>query len=287
MKAYLRRPAALLAFTAVVSVAAAGGVAYATSSSGGGVIHGCYDARTGALRVIDPGGKCTAGETALSWNQTGPRGDTGRQGPKGATGATGPAGLKGDTGATGPADPAGPTGATGATGPAGPAGGATGATGPTGPAGPTGATGATGPTGPTGATGPAGPKGDTGDTGPEGPAGVTPGYVRVNADGSFTGSIASATVTNPQAGVYCIGGISPAPQTAVASPVSNAMFNAQGQVTGFTNVDTIVSDTVVSPPDVVAGGCSPTDQVRVTTYAAGNNGVSGLVNRPFTIWLSS
>ena len=28
-----------------------------------------------------------------------------------------------------------------------------------------------------------------------------------------------------------------------------------------------------------------TDQVRVTTYAAGNNGITGLVNRVFTIWL--
>jgi hypothetical protein len=75
-----------------------------------GVIHGCYSTSlahgspTGALRVIDTAklnGNCASWETALNWNQTGPRGPTGARGPtgpKGATGAKGPTGAKGATG---------------------------------------------------------------------------------------------------------------------------------------------------------------------------------------------
>jgi len=109
-----------------------------------GIIHGCHDNTTGALRVIDtadPAAACDPlAETSLDWSQTGPQGPAG---PQGATGPAGPQGLAG---------PAGPVGATGLPG----------------------ATGATGPTGSTGPQGPAGP------TGSAGPAGVS-GYEIVNS----------------------------------------------------------------------------------------------------------
>lgn len=80
-----------------------GTVAYAAIPDGNGVIHGCYDGRTGVLRVVDTSTSqtCRTNETALDWNQTGP------QGPAGPAGAAGP---QGETGATGPAGPAGADG---------------------------------------------------------------------------------------------------------------------------------------------------------------------------------
>jgi hypothetical protein len=118
-----------------------------------GRINGCYDFRSGALRVISEGQQCKKDEIDIFWNQTG---------PAGPAGATGPAGAPGAAGATGPAGAAGPAGPAGATGPAG----AMGPVGATGPAGPAGAM------GPAGATGPAGPAGPAGATGPAGPAGA-------------------------------------------------------------------------------------------------------------------
>lgn len=77
-----------------------GAVALAAIPGAGGVITGCYDTKSGALRVIDAqaGKACSKSETQLTWNQVGPqgpKGDTGVQGPKGDTGAQGPAGPKG------------------------------------------------------------------------------------------------------------------------------------------------------------------------------------------------
>ena len=93
-----------------------------------GRINGCYDFKSGALRVIPLGEHCKKDEIDIYWNQTGPAGPTGPTGATGSTGATGPAGPAGAIG------PAGPAGATGPAGPAGPPG-PGGATGPTGPAG--------------------------------------------------------------------------------------------------------------------------------------------------------
>jgi hypothetical protein len=114
-----------------------------------GRINGCYDFRSGALRVISEGQQCKKDEIDIFWNQTG---------PAGPAGATGPAGAPGAAGATGPAGAAGPAGATGPAGAMGPVG-ATGPAGPAGAMGPAGATGPAGPAGPAGATGPAGPAG--------------------------------------------------------------------------------------------------------------------------------
>jgi Collagen triple helix repeat (20 copies) len=108
----------VVAVTAVVVVAIAGGVSYAVAEiGGGGVINGCYKSQNGQLRLIDPASdSCHPSETAISWSQTGP------QGPPGPAGPAGPAGPKGDTGATGPAGPPGPIGPQGPAGPQGPQG---------------------------------------------------------------------------------------------------------------------------------------------------------------------
>lgn len=129
-----------------MAVALVASLAFAAIPGSDGVIHGCYNTSRGNLRVIDVAtDTCTDRETAISWNEVGPKGDAG---PQGETGPAGPSGPKGDVGATG------------ATGPAGPAG-------PMGPAGPRGEMGPAGPQGETGAVGAAGPQG------PQGPAGIS------------------------------------------------------------------------------------------------------------------
>jgi len=90
----------------------AGGIAFATIPDASGVIHGCYMKNGGTIRVIDDGvTKCAQNETALTWNNTGPRGPQGvpglqgvpgPQGPQGVTGPQGPSGLQGPPGVQGP-----------------------------------------------------------------------------------------------------------------------------------------------------------------------------------------
>ncbi|HEY2508442.1 MAG TPA: hypothetical protein VGI58_18140, partial [Streptosporangiaceae bacterium] len=67
----------LLAVTAVIAViAGTGGIALAaTASASSKVINGCYNARTGALRVLTPRSKSCGAERKISWNQTGPAGN--------------------------------------------------------------------------------------------------------------------------------------------------------------------------------------------------------------------
>jgi hypothetical protein len=123
----------------------------------------------GLLRIVTHGTPCRPGETALSWNVKGLKGNTGAPGPKGDTGpagADGAAGAKGDAGATGAQGPKGDSGPAGADGVPGTQGlkGAMGATGPQGPAGPSGPQGLSGPSGPQGLSGPSGPRGPQGDS---------------------------------------------------------------------------------------------------------------------------
>jgi uncharacterized protein YjbI with pentapeptide repeats len=96
-----RRRIARPAVVAAVSVAAALAVTTAVFASipatipdATGVVHGCYNKTTGALRVTDS--SCARGEKKLSWNQKGiqgPKGDPGLQGAKGDKGDPGPAGV--------------------------------------------------------------------------------------------------------------------------------------------------------------------------------------------------
>ena len=55
------------------------------------------DEAFGSTGVIDTtkGQRCEAGELALDWNQSRPKGATGAQGPAGTTGPTGPSGISG------------------------------------------------------------------------------------------------------------------------------------------------------------------------------------------------
>jgi hypothetical protein len=87
-----------------LSVGLLGGVAYAAIPGTGGVISGCVTTSNlrgqHVLTLLDTAQStvCQAGQTLITWNQTGP------QGPQGATGAqgpTGPQGAKGDPGAPG------------------------------------------------------------------------------------------------------------------------------------------------------------------------------------------
>lgn len=89
----LRRSITILFLILSISLLVAGGlwvarVAYANIPDSGGVIHACYDAGNGTLRVIDTeaGETCRPQETALSWNQEGPQGPEGPSGPEGPPG---------------------------------------------------------------------------------------------------------------------------------------------------------------------------------------------------------
>jgi hypothetical protein len=92
---------------AVTAAVAAGGsaAALATDNSPSNVYQGCLRAGNGDLYhvMLNPSSppSCNPRDTLVSWNQTGPKGDTGPQGPKGDTGAIGPPGVNGDAGATG------------------------------------------------------------------------------------------------------------------------------------------------------------------------------------------
>jgi hypothetical protein len=86
---------------------------------GQGVIHGCYGRLAGELRVVGANEDCHRLETALTWNQQGPKGDIGMTGPTGARGLTGGAGPQGPAGDRGPAGSQGPAGERGPVGPSG------------------------------------------------------------------------------------------------------------------------------------------------------------------------
>lgn len=88
-----------LAVGVAASVVLAGGVAVAAiPSTSTGLISGCRNVKTGALRVVDyqAGKRCTpTTERPLTWNAKGVAG------PRGLQGIAGPVGAKGATGATG------------------------------------------------------------------------------------------------------------------------------------------------------------------------------------------
>ena len=76
-----------------------GGAAFAAIPDSSGVIHGCYDDRSGKLRVTDTEDgdprSCGDNETPLNWNRVGPQGPTGATGPQGIAGPAGPQGPPG------------------------------------------------------------------------------------------------------------------------------------------------------------------------------------------------
>ena len=96
----------LVLVTAGLAVAA--GVAYATIPDGAGVYTACKLNVTGTIRLIDPSGPstsllshCTSLETQITWNQRGPKGDTGLPGTNGKDGINGTNGVNGTDGLPG------------------------------------------------------------------------------------------------------------------------------------------------------------------------------------------
>jgi hypothetical protein len=122
-----------LARSLIAAVVVLGAATMPAQALGSGVIHACYNTRSGPartsgnLRILRARGHCKSSEHPIAWNAAGVTGSTGAAG---VTGATGAQGAKGAIGATGAFGATGPVGSTGATGPEG-------ASGPTGPAGPT------------------------------------------------------------------------------------------------------------------------------------------------------
>lgn len=190
----LRRRGPRLLVLAGAALATTAGVAFATIPGSTGVINGCYEKRTGILRVIDTeaGKRCLSFETAISWNQggaAGPQGPMGDQGPTGDKGPQGDPGEKGPVGDQGPQGNPGEKGPLGDQGPLGDKGppGDKGRTGDAGDKGPLGDQGPAGDKGPAGDQGPAGDKGPVGDKGPTGdpgPAGGTAGQDAVTSYGT-------------------------------------------------------------------------------------------------------
>lgn len=94
-----RQPVAYLAL-----FVALGGTSFAAVTAipgSDGVIHGCYRAKAGQLRVVKARARCRKGEKPLSWSQRGPQGANGVQGPSGPAGAPGAAGAVGIQGEQG------------------------------------------------------------------------------------------------------------------------------------------------------------------------------------------
>jgi hypothetical protein len=102
----LRRKGRRALAVAAGALALIAGIAYAGIPGSSGVIQGCYENRTGLLRVIDAeaGKSCTRFETPINWNQTGPPGVSGyeivtesvdRNGLHASVTANCPAGKKG------------------------------------------------------------------------------------------------------------------------------------------------------------------------------------------------
>jgi hypothetical protein len=72
-----------------------GGLAAIAATGGNRVIHACYVKKTGNLRVNAGNKKCGKKESALSFNQQGPRGAAGVAGVPGTPGSTGARGADG------------------------------------------------------------------------------------------------------------------------------------------------------------------------------------------------
>lgn len=99
----LKRRSLRIGLLAAAVALAGSAIAYAAVPGTGGLISGCYEKRTGVLRVIDAeaGKTCTSRETPIGWNEQGPKGEpgpTGPQGERGLQGVQGPAGPQGDRG---------------------------------------------------------------------------------------------------------------------------------------------------------------------------------------------
>jgi hypothetical protein len=88
----MKRPVSVALRLAALAPLVAIGVAVvvrAATPVADNVIHACYHAITGQLRVVPAGRACLPSELPLAWNQIGPPGPQGDAGPAGPTGPTG------------------------------------------------------------------------------------------------------------------------------------------------------------------------------------------------------
>lgn len=87
---FKQKPKFLIGVTIGLVVGIGSAAVYASIPDGSGVIHACYNNSTGMTRIIDDSSQtCRGGETAITWNQTGPQGPQGPQGPPGSGGGSG------------------------------------------------------------------------------------------------------------------------------------------------------------------------------------------------------
>src|SRR5262245_22571213 len=68
----VKRSRLFAALAGALAMAAFGSIAWASIPDSAGVIHGCYDTSTGALRVIDNtrGDACSTTEQGLDWQSS-------------------------------------------------------------------------------------------------------------------------------------------------------------------------------------------------------------------------
>ena len=80
---HFRTVAEIVGAVMLLSGGAAAAASVAAPGTAGTTIHGCVNAKTGALSVLlKSDAKCPKGTKSLSWNQTGPAGTTGLFGTK-------------------------------------------------------------------------------------------------------------------------------------------------------------------------------------------------------------
>jgi hypothetical protein len=104
-------PRALLSGGCVAAVVVAlVAVGVPALASGGTVTYHACVSKAGALKIVSASAKCAAGQSKISWNNTGPQGPAGKPGPAGPQGLTGAHGAQGAQGAQGPAGPQGQPG---------------------------------------------------------------------------------------------------------------------------------------------------------------------------------
>jgi hypothetical protein len=153
------------------------------------VYTGCLNKLTGVPYNVavgsQPMARCLAKDLMISWNQMGPKGDTGAQGPAGPQGEPGVAGATGLTGPEGDPGEQGPQGDTGATGAQGPAGDA----------------------GPNGDPGQQGPKGDPGIVATIGDLNGTP----CDLPNGTKGTLDVTTAADGAISLACVAPIPPPP----------------------------------------------------------------------------
>jgi hypothetical protein len=77
-----RNPVPYLALLVVLAVGAGGGYAFAASKTK--TITVCADKKTGVMHFKSRGGRCSRGQTRVTWNQQGPQGVQGSAGQAGA-----------------------------------------------------------------------------------------------------------------------------------------------------------------------------------------------------------